>query len=128
MALSSTRKPIRENIQQIYSLNGVYVPASNTILVRWVRDKNENSVNHEVRYAFQDIFQIGWNSAVPAPDGLVVPPGWQGYNGMEWSTQAIDVTGESVVYIGIKPQNSSGFRQIVIPTGPKAVTGLTISQ
>ncbi len=104
-----------ENTRQIYSLNGVYVPASKTILVGWMRDKDENDVKHEVRYAFFDIFRIGWANATPAPDGLVTPMGWQGYNGMEWSTSSIDVTGRSVIYIAIKPQNSSSFRQIAIP-------------
>ncbi len=104
-----------ENVAQIYSLNGVYVPSTNTIRVGWMRDKDENSVNHEVRYSFSDVFQVGWANATPAPGGLVTPPGWQGYNGMEWSTSSIDVSGRSVVYIAIKPQNASGFRQIAIP-------------
>ncbi len=104
-----------ENIAQVYSLNGVYVPATNEIMVGWQRHKDENDVNHEVRYAFEDIHQIGWEAAILAPDGVVAPLGWQGYNGMEWVTQAIDVSGTSQIYIAIKPQNATTFRQITIP-------------
>jgi hypothetical protein len=104
-----------ENIAQIYSLNGVYVPSTNEIYVGWQRDKNDNAVKHEVRYAFQSIHDIGWASATPAPDNIVSPPGWQGYNGMEYSTKKLNVSGRKVVYIAIKPQNSNRFRQIAIP-------------
>jgi hypothetical protein len=104
-----------ENIEQVYSLNGVYVPATNEIIVGWQRHKDENAVSHEVRYAFSDIHQIGWQAATPAPGGMVAPLGWQGYNGMAWATQAIDVRGTTQIYIAIKPQNASTFRQITIP-------------
>jgi hypothetical protein len=104
-----------ENVEQIYSLNGVYVPSSNEIYVGWQRNKNENNVNHEVRYAFRSIHETGWASATPAPNGIVSPPGWQGYNGMEYSTRSINMSGQKVVYIAIKPQNSSRFREIAMP-------------
>jgi len=111
-----------ENIDQIYSLNGIYVPATNNVIVGWQRLKDENSVKHEVRYAFSDIFQMGWNTATPAPNGTVTPPGWQGYNGMDWSTTQIDVSGKNSIYIAIKPQNSNLFRQIEIPLAGGEVT------
>lgn len=106
--------PNPENLDQIYSLHGVYVLGTNEIFVGWNRNKDENTVNHEVRYAFQDIFSIGWNTATPAPNGIVTPPDFQGYNGMEWSTTSINVSSQAVIYIAIKPQNSSRFRQIAI--------------
>lgn len=121
-----------ENTAQIYSLNGVYVPASNTIHVGWMRDKREDFVNHEVRYAFEDIFAGGWDSATPAPAGLIAPPppptGGGGFNGMRWSTQAIDVSGKSVVYIAIKPQNSTAFRQIAIPIPPSSPSTVSVTR
>jgi hypothetical protein len=109
------KEPNAENVNQIYSLNGVYTPSTNEVYIGWMRNKNENSVNHEVRYAFSDIFASGWSAATPAPNGIVSPPGWQGYNGMEWKSRALSLSGRSGVYIGIKPQNSSSFRQILIP-------------
>jgi hypothetical protein len=105
-----------ENTEQVYSLNGVYVPPTNALVVGWQRHKDENTVAHEVRYAFENIHQIGWKAAIPAPDGVVIPLGWQGYNGMEWTTQAIDVSGVNQIFIAIKPQDATLFRQISIPT------------
>ena len=105
-----------ENIEQIYSLHGVYVPATNKVDVGWLRDKNENDVKHEVRYSFYDIHHHGWNSATPAPKGIVDTLGWQGYNAMAYETNMIDIQGHKKLYIGIKPQNSIRFRQIVLPT------------
>lgn len=107
-----------ENIDQIYSLNGVYIQSSNTVMVRWMRHKDENSVNHEVRYAFEDIHRLGWVNATPAPNGTVVPPGGTGYNGMEWSSSSLNLLARPILYVAIKPQNSNLFRQIVIPLIP----------
>ena len=104
-----------ENFDQIYSLHGVFVPDNNQVIVGWKRNKDENKVKHEVRYAFEDIFSIGWNNALAAPDGMISPPGWQGYNGMYWSTSDINMEGKKNIFIAIKPQNSDLFRQIVIP-------------
>ena len=108
--------PNPENVQQVYSLHGVYIPASNMLKVGWSRDKNENDVDHEVRYAFSDIHKSGWATATPAPGGVITPPGWAGYNGMLYQTDQIDVMGYDKIYIAIKPTNSQTFRQIVIPT------------
>lgn len=104
-----------ENVDQVYSLNGVFVPSSNKIMVGWQRNKNENSVKHEVRYAFADIHNSGWGAATPAPGGIVTPLGDTGYNGMDYETTGINVSGKSTVYIAIKPENSNLFRQIAIP-------------
>lgn len=110
--------PNPENVDQIYSLHGSYSQANNTIVVGWVRDKTEDDVKHEVRYSFNDIHDIGWNAATVAPGASIIdPPGMGGYNGMEYRTDQINVGSNSAVYIAIKPQNSSLFRQIVIPVG-----------
>lgn len=63
----------------------------------------------------ENIHKIGWAAAPPAPGGTITPPGSGGYNGMSWSTTAIDVSGKPVVYVAIRPQNSTLFRQIGIP-------------
>ena len=80
----------------------------------WERFKDDNTINHEVRYSFSDIHQIGWDAATPAPNGTITPPGWQGYNGMFYDTTALPLAGHSVVYIAIKPQNSNLFTQIAV--------------
>ncbi len=104
-----------ENVNQVYSLNAVYVPETNFIRVGWNRRKDEPNVNYEVRYSFNDIHTIGWNSATPAPNGTVVQNGETAYNITSYKTNNINVSGQSKVYIAIKPQNSNLFRQIEIP-------------
>ncbi len=111
-----------ENIDQIYSLNGVYIPSTNTLHVAWDRNKSEDTIKHEVRYSFDDVFRIGWQNAVPAPGGLITPPGLGGYNGMTWESTAVDLSGKKIIYVAIKPQNSSLFREIAIPLGTSAVS------
>jgi hypothetical protein len=106
--------------EQVRDIAATYVPQSNRIIVTWYRNKNENSVNHEVRYAFSDIHVSGWGSATAAPNGIVVPPGWQGYNGMFYDTTALPLSGRSVVYVGIKPMSNNPqglFTQVTIPLG-----------
>jgi hypothetical protein len=108
-----------ENDDQVYSIAATYVPEQNKFIMSWFRPKDENTVNHEVRYSNKNIHDIGWNAATPAPNGIIEPPGWQGYNGMLYTTTAVKMTG--TVYIAIKPQNSDVFSQISF-TLPDAVT------
>src|SRR5262249_43963702 len=54
------KEPHEENDQQVYSLTANYEPRTNRLVVTWNRDKNENEIKHEVRFAFQDIHKIGW--------------------------------------------------------------------
>jgi hypothetical protein len=103
-----------ENIDQIYSLNGVYVPSTNEVYVGWSHPKDDEKTQYEVRYAFEDIFKTGWDKARPAPNGLLKPVGGA-YNGMEYSSNKLPLAGHDRVMIGIKPANSKRFRQIAIP-------------
>lgn len=106
--------------QQVRDICATYVPNANRVIVTWMRNKNENTVKHEVRYAFADIHANGWNSATPAPGGTVTPPGWQGYNGMFYDTTSLPLSGKSVLYLAIKPlaNNPQGlFAQVAIPLG-----------
>ena len=105
-----------ENVDQIYSLNGVYVPETNRIYVGWSHPKDDDRTRYSLRYAFQDIYSLPnkWNDAIPAPKGTISPPG-SAYNLMEYSTKEVDVGKHEVIYVAIKPQNSQLFRQIVIP-------------
>jgi len=128
-------RPANENIDQVYSLHGGYIPSQNEVHVGWARRKDQDTLTYEVRYAFQDINSIGWAAATPAPNGTIPGNGAGAYNMMEYSTKGINLSGQSTIYIAIKPQNSSLFRQIEIPitpTGsispPSAPTGLNLSQ
>ncbi len=125
-----------DNIDQIYSLNGVYIPSTNRIYVGWSTPKTEPQQNYFVRYAFQSIYTLpgGWNDAIPAPSGTVLSPA-SPYNIAQYDeTNQIDVAGQSSIFIAIKPQNSALFREIEIPvaaagppdtTPPTMPTGLT---
>ena len=108
-------RPATENIDQVYSLHGVYVPSTNEVSVGWARRKDQDTLPYEVRYAFRDIYSIGWSAATPAPNGTIAANGEEAYNLMEYSTRAIKTAGNSTIYIAIKPQSSSLFRQISIP-------------
>lgn len=112
-------RPSNENIDQVYSLHGVYVPSTNEISIGWARRKDQDTLAYEVRYAFQDIYTIGWNAATSAPNGTVPGNGNGAYNLMEYSTRNINVSNQNIVYIAIKPQNASLFRQIAIPVSTK---------
>ena len=109
------REPYPENEDQVYSIAATVVPAENRLILTWSRDKNENTAKHEVRYAFSNIHEIGWEKATPAPDGVVKPPGWQGYNGMVYTTTKLPLAGKREVYLAIRPENAKLFSQIDLP-------------
>lgn len=102
------------NIGQIYSIDSVYIPSSNTVRVGWSRDKGMpgDATKQEVRYAYSDIYALGWDKATVAPNGTVSP---NGYQGMTYTTNQINVSGRTNLYIAIKPQNASKFRQVIVP-------------
>jgi hypothetical protein len=107
----------QENDEQIYSIAGTYLPDEGKFILTWSRNKDENTVKQEVRYSDKDIHAIGWAAAKPAPNGVVTPPGFQGYNGMTYSAILKDVKGP--VYFAIKPQNSKLFSQIRLDGAPQ---------
>lgn len=104
-----------ENDAQIYSIAATHDPQTNRLILTWSRPKGEDSVKHEVRYAFRDIHTIGWDKAQPAPRGLVAPLGSGVLNGMVYDTSALPLAGHFVVYVAIKPQNAELFSQIAVP-------------
>ena len=126
-------EPNPENVDQVYSLSGVYVPNTKEIIVAWKRDKNEDKVAHEVRYSYTDLHTTGWSSGKTLSNSMVMPKGTSGYNGMKFKTttdQMENFNDPVSVYIGIKPSNSSQFRQIEIPlksiVRPRKITSLKI--
>jgi len=110
-----------ENVEQIFSLNGVYAPADNRVYVGWNHPKDDEKTKYEVRYAFEDIYSLPnkWNDAKEAPKGTVSPAGGV-YNLMEYSTTGIKVAGHDTIYIAIKPRNSALFRQIALPVSMRS--------
>jgi hypothetical protein len=109
--------PYAQDDAQISSLTATYNPSNNEVIVTWDRPTPDNSVIDNVRYSFSDIEQIGWNNATPAPGGSITPPGSLGYCGMVYDSTALPLTGQSLLYIAIQPQNSVGgaFSEIAVP-------------
>jgi hypothetical protein len=107
--------PSSENVDQVYSIHGVYVPSGNKVIVGWSRRKDQDSLTYEVRYSFSDINSSGWSAATAAPGGSIPGNGLGAYNTMEWSTTGITTSGKNTLYIAIKPTTASNFRQIAIP-------------
>jgi hypothetical protein len=113
--ISFYKSAYQENDTQVYSLTGTYRASDNRLLVTWNRDKAEDTVKQEVRYSFSDIHVGGWASATAAPNGTITPPGSGAYNNMVYNTTGISMGGHSMIYIAIKPQNSTLFTEIAIP-------------
>jgi RNA polymerase sigma factor (sigma-70 family) len=109
------RQPKPESDTQVFSIAATHVAETNRVIVTWSRPKGEDSVKHEVRYAFQDVHKIGWDQAQPAPGGLIAPAGTGTANGMVFDTTELPLAGQSVVYIAIKPQNARLFSQVAVP-------------
>jgi hypothetical protein len=111
------RERTAENDDQVRSIAATVVAKENRLILTWGRKKNENAVKHEVRYAFSDIHQLGWDHAKAASDGIVAPRGDLGYNGMVYDTTRLPLTANAArtLYLAIKPQNSLLFSQIDLP-------------
>src|SRR5262249_45817363 len=98
-----------------------HVSPANQVILTWCRRKDEDGVKHEVRYAFADIHRIGWAKATPAPGGIVAPPRrnrsangiWA--SGMVYDSTGLPLSGQSMLYLAIKPENSVQFTQIAVP-------------
>ncbi|MDO5970281.1 hypothetical protein Q4Q35_10735 [Flavivirga aquimarina] len=104
-----------ENIEQICTLTGTYNNINNEFILGWSRDKNEGQLEFEVHYAFDDIHENGWQSSIPAPDGVVSSWNEYSYNILGYNTSDIDLENHTQIYFAIKPKNSNRFRQIIIP-------------
>jgi hypothetical protein len=103
-----------ENEEQVYAMSGVYVPESNKLIVTWERNKNENDIDHELRYAFSDIHTLGWGNSTSTGEAFDTG-GYNGYNTVHWESSGIDTAGHSSIFVAVKPVNSTLFKQIEIP-------------
>ena len=117
------KEPYEENEEQVYSVSGVYVANQDKLIVTWNRNKDENDIDHEVRYSFSNIHELGWNNAT-STGGAFDTKGYRGYNNVHWEKTGIDMSGHSDIYVAIKPVNSDLFKQIKIPVAFPVVTGM----
>jgi len=112
------REPYEENDDQVYGIAATYVPGTNDVILTWSRRKDEEGLHHEIRYAFTNIHEIGWDKSLPAPDGVVKSLGSGGYNGMLYRSVKLPLAGKSTVYLAIKPENTKLFSQIALFVEP----------
>lgn len=110
-----------ENEEQVYSINGAFIDelSKKRLVVGWNRNKDQNSIAHEVKYAFQSIHKIGWDNAFSAPGSPISPQGYQGYNTILYDTDLIE-TNSSEIYVAIKPENSDKFKEIYLKLQTKS--------
>ena len=131
------QEPVVENDNLVYGICSSYNQPTNRLTLTWNRYKGVDT-SHEVRYAFSDIHTLGWNNATPAPNGTVDSTG-NDYNGMVYTTTAINVGSNPTVYFAIKPQGETLFSQIALqlttgipdttpPTSPTNLAATSPSQ
>ena len=106
------QEPVVENDNLVYSICSSYNQPINKLTLTWNRYKGVDT-SHEVRYAFSDIHTLGWNNATLAPNGTVDSTG-NDYNGMVYTTTAINVGSNPTIYFAIKPQGETLFSQIAL--------------
>jgi RNA polymerase sigma factor (sigma-70 family) len=110
------RERFPENDDQIMSLAGTYLAESNRLIVTWSRPRGTGEVVQEIRYAYQNIHEIGWSAAQRAPGGSVTlaaeAPRSQP---LVYDSAELPLAGRSIVYLAIKPRDSELFSQIAIP-------------
>lgn len=111
-----------ENDDQVYTICASARPSDSRIYLTW-NHRKDTTETHEVRYAFSDIHNMGWANANVAPGGTVSRDGSGGYNLMHYSTTSINVSGQSTIYLAIKPSNSNVFSQISLPLGEPPAGG-----
>lgn len=113
--------PNNEDIEQIYSLSGVYNNQTSEVVVGWKRNKSTSSKTFDVRYAFSSFHENGgFTHGTTAPEGSDIAPYSNfepnGYNGMEYRSSSIPLEDNNAIYIAIKHEDSpSRFREIRIP-------------
>jgi hypothetical protein len=117
-----------ENDEQVYGIAATYVPVENRLILTWSRPKDDDTTRHEVRYAFSDIHDLGWDKAAPAPGGTIKPPGVGGYNGMVYATTELPLTGKTEVYLAIRPDNAKLFSQVRLPQLRPGRTATTVAR
>lgn len=103
-----------EDRDKIYSLSAVHDSANSQVIVAWKRDKDDNDVFNQVRYAYSNIHSLGWTNANCID--YIDPPSTAGYNGVKFigDLSSMGYVAQDEIFIGIKSDSSTLFRQISI--------------
>ena len=96
-----------------------YNSSTNEIDIGWQnrKDASTNNLTHDVRYAFSSIHDLGWDNASvagTAVGGTVDKV----YGHMRFQTTSIDVSGQTSIFMAIKPTDETLFHEVEIPMNP----------
>lgn len=109
------------NIKNVHTTASNYRASDNLLSLSWNRWMGDDVTPHDVRIAFSDIYELGWDNATPL---MTVNPtlGSGPFNVMWLENNTINMGANDFIYIAIKPQGDALFNQIVHPvTGPATV-------
>ena len=107
---------VSENVAHIASLEASYNPSTNKLHIGFTRNAAQDSTSdttYSARYAFSDIWQLGFANA--SPMGSVGPDGQGDYVNKKIESTSLNLAGRSIVYIAVQKQGRSDFRQIALP-------------
>lgn len=107
---------LNEDIASIASLEASFNPATNRLHVGFTRNATEDAASdttYTARYAFSDIWQLGFANA--ALMGTVGPDGLGDYVNKQIESTTINLAGRTMVYIAVQRQGKPYFRQIALP-------------
>lgn len=101
-----------EALDSIYGFAAAYDPGRNLVSLSWNRHKEQNDETYEIRYAFSDIHDIGFDKATWLADKT--RDNWGGYNLMLYQTDQLDLGGHNVIYLAVRTVGESVFHQIAL--------------
>ena len=101
----------------VYALAGAYDSSDNSLYVSFGRDKTVNGAYYEIVYAFSDIHTLGFTNATALPNTPILDFGFGGYHLASYETTSVDVSGQTHVYVAVKQQGDTLFRQIKLDLG-----------
>jgi hypothetical protein len=104
------------NMETVYAVHGGFDVGSSTVYVGWSHPKDDDTTKADVVYAFSDLYASGFASGTtfPGTSGGVTPLS-SVYNCQLVSSNSITLGVNTVIYVGIRQQGDTGFRQIAIP-------------
>jgi len=108
-----------EDVAHIASMEASYNPATNKLHIGFVRNASQDNTSdttYTARYAFADIWALGFNNALPM--GSVGPDGLGDYVNKKIESTTLNLSGHSMVFIAVQKQGRTDFRQIAIPISP----------
>jgi hypothetical protein len=107
---------VGEDFDYVFSPNMAYHRESQRIYVSWHRKKNLDSV-FDVKYAFSDIHELGWDAAAYLGQNIQsVYANSGGPYGTQYVDRAdLDVGDHATLYVAIRCQGQTKFRQLVYP-------------